>query len=71
LTGAAEASEEAQAVAEVLDEHEAAAFLRLSVHTLRSWRLRRRGPVYVRQGGRIAYLVEDLRAWLQQCRVGD
>lgn len=57
-----------------IDEREAAAYLTLSVHTLRSWRRRRKGPRYIKfagqvrngrgRAGRVLYRVEDLDDFL-------
>lgn len=48
-----------------LDTTAAAAYLGgIAVRTLANWRVRGIGPSYVRVGTRIAYLVEDLDAWL-------
>ena len=52
---------------------DAAAYLAVSVATLRSWRLTRRrgsttGPVFIRFGRAIRYRVADLDAWVEQHR---
>ncbi len=50
---------------EILDEREAAAFLRLSSRTLQRMRLDGGGPAYVQLGERrIAYRIASLRDWL-------
>lgn len=52
-----------------IDETRAAEQLGVSVHTLRMWRHRGRGPVYSKLGRRVLYLRPDLDAYLEQCRV--
>lgn len=42
----------------------------LSPRTLRNWRNRGVGPVYLRIGGRVVYRVSDLDAWLASHAVG-
>ena len=44
---------------------EAAAFLRVKVDTLRIWRRDGRGPAYVKVGGRVRYLMEDLEQFVR------
>jgi excisionase family DNA binding protein len=46
-----------------LTDNEAAQYLGLKVSTLRAWRLKDRGPRYVRLGTAIRYLVADLDAY--------
>ena len=53
-----------------LDVADAAAYLRLSVHTLNTYRSRHTGPSYHKAGGRrVLYHVADLDAWMQENRV--
>ncbi|KQT74864.1 hypothetical protein ASG51_22875 [Methylobacterium sp. Leaf465] len=47
----------------MLNETEAAEMLAVSPVTLRSWRSRETGPPYRKHGGRVAYAVDELRAW--------
>ena len=64
---------------QILTEHEAAAWLRKSVHTLRKWRSEGRGPRYVKlpganrngQGssGAVCYRFSDLHAFLDALAV--
>ena len=49
-----------------IDEFGAAKFLGLSVHTLRQWRSRGGGPVYVKLGGRVTYTYGRLREFRNQ-----
>ena len=56
-----------------LTESEAAEYLGVAVQTLRNWRHLRKGPPYLKLSpgprGRIVYLIEDLVAHRQECRV--
>lgn len=52
-----------------IDEKRAAEQLGVSVHTLRMWRHRGRGPVYSKLGRRVLYLPPDLDAYLESCRI--
>ena len=54
-----------------MTEQEVARRLGLSVATLRAWRLRRRGPRYVRFGRAVRYLAPDLERFVQSCTVDD
>lgn len=54
----------------VLDTKEAAAKLRLSVQTLRTWRMTGRGPDYVKAGKRVLYTVAALESYLAANTVG-
>ena len=51
------------------DEKVAAQKLGVSVHTLRMWRHKGKGPTYVKAGRRVLYLDPDLDAYLSGCRV--
>jgi len=48
---------------------EAAHYIGVSPHTLRSWRRNGKGPKYIRIEGRILYLQSDLDAYLMEHRV--
>ena len=54
----------------LISSHEAAAALGVKLQTLRCWRMRGRGPRYVRLGrnrfGRVAYRPEDIEAWINE-----
>lgn len=52
-----------------MTEQEVARRLSLSVATLRSWRLRRRGPRYVRFGRAVRYLASDVDRFVRACAV--
>ena len=47
----------------MLNEADAADFLALAPATLKAWRARNGGPPYRKHGGRVAYAVDELRAW--------
>jgi len=47
-----------------LDTREAAAHLGLSTRTLDRYRVSGDGPVFLKFGGRVRYLREDLDAWV-------
>jgi len=53
----------------LLNEHEAAQFLGLSVFTLRAWRSKRRGPAFVKLGRSVRYRSDDLEAFLNEAAV--
>lgn len=46
-----------------LDENELAFRWRMSVKTLRRWRLELIGPVFVKLGTRVTYLLSDIEAY--------
>jgi predicted DNA-binding transcriptional regulator AlpA len=48
----------------LLNQREAADFLRLSQRTLERFRLTGDGPPYVKAGRRVAYRREDLDRWI-------
>jgi hypothetical protein len=48
----------------LLNQREAADFLRLSPRTLERFRLTGDGPPYVKAGRRVAYRPEDLDRWI-------
>ena len=54
---------------QALTEHEVAERLGLSVATLRAWRLKRRGPRYVRFGRAVRYLANDIDRFVDACAV--
>ena len=53
---------------QTLTEHEVADRLRLSVATLRAWRLRNKGPRFVRFGRALRYPEEDVVRFVEACR---
>ena len=52
----------------LLNEPEAAAYLGLAPRTLQSWRVRGRGPAYIKAGARVLYRVIDLERWVEAHR---
>jgi predicted DNA-binding transcriptional regulator AlpA len=48
----------------LVDEHEAAARLGLSVKTLRRWRWAKRGPAWSKIGAAVRYAPADLAAFI-------
>lgn len=52
-----------------LDTEDAARYIGFKYGTLKKWRVTGDGPVYVRAGTRIVYLIEDLDSWLRANRV--
>lgn len=55
---------------ELLDEHDVATRLSVSVQTIRRWRMLRRGPKFVKVGFHVRYKPEDVAAWLNQQPTG-
>jgi excisionase family DNA binding protein len=53
---------------QALTEHEVAARLGLSVATLRAWRLKAKGPDFVRFGRAVRYLEADVDRFVDSCR---
>ena len=51
-----------------LDTRQAAAYLGLSTRTLDRYRVSGDGPVFLKFGGRVRYLCEDLDAWVRTRR---
>ncbi len=49
---------------DLLDEHDVARITRLSVASVRRWRLLNQGPKYLKIGASVRYQPEDLAAWL-------
>jgi len=47
---------------------EAARYTDLSIKTLEKYRLIGGGPTFVKMGARVAYLIDDLDAWLNNRR---
>jgi len=55
---------------ELLNEHQVAKFLQLSVASVRRWRLFRTGPKYLKIGAAVRYRRDDVEAWLSSCGAG-
>lgn len=51
---------------EYMTSREAAALLRVAPQTLALWRCRRKGPPWVKPGGRVLYRREAVLAWLEE-----
>ena len=49
----------------LLNEHDVARITRLSVASVRRWRLFRQGPKYLKIGAAVRYKPEDISAWLE------
>lgn len=52
---------------EMLNEHQVAEYLSMSVATLRRWRLFRQGPKFLKIGSAVRYKREDVDAWIGSC----
>lgn len=48
----------------ILDEGEAAQFIRVSIRTLQSWRVSGRGPAFIKVGRAVRYDRGTLTQWL-------
>lgn len=61
-------------MSKLLNEREAADFLKLARETLRTWRSRERGPKYIRlgegKGSSIRYDLAELETFIDEGRVG-
>jgi predicted DNA-binding transcriptional regulator AlpA len=55
---------------ELLNEHQVANSVQLSVASERRWRLFRTGPKYLKIGAAVRYRREDVEAWLNSCCAG-
>lgn len=54
---------------QALTEHEVALRLGLSVATLRAWRLKHKGPRFVRFGRAVRYMEADIERFVDACAV--
>jgi predicted DNA-binding transcriptional regulator AlpA len=54
----------------LLNEHDVARITRLSVASIRRWRLLRQGPKYLKIGAAVRYKPEDVSAWLESRPTG-
>jgi len=52
-----------------MTEQAAARVLGLSVATLRAWRLKHKGPRFVRFGRAVRYLEDDIARYMEACAV--
>lgn len=62
-------SNEDQVTSPVMNEHETAVYLDVSVHALRKWRHEKKGPAFVKQGSRVGYLKRDADDYLNSVRI--
>jgi predicted DNA-binding transcriptional regulator AlpA len=53
------------AIENLLNEHDVARIIGLSVASVRRWRLLRIGPKYLKIGSAVRYRAEDLQGWLE------
>jgi len=53
----------------VLDEHEAAAYIGVSVYTMQKWRSERRGPPFKKFERCVRYSPEELDRYLEEATV--
>jgi len=53
----------------VLDEHEAAAYIGVSVYTMQKWRSERRGPEFMKLGRCVRYSTKMLDRFLEEATV--
>ena len=51
----------------LLNEHEVARYLKISVASVRRWRLFRKGPKFVKIGSAVRYRKQDVETWLNSC----
>jgi len=54
----------------LLDEHQLAQMTKMSVATIRRWRLLRQGPKYLKIGAAVRYRLEDIASWLESRPTG-
>jgi len=52
---------------EMLNEHQVADYLNMSVASVRRWRLFRKGPKFVKIGRAVRYKHSDVEVWLNSC----
>ena len=60
-------SEPKQPETGLMNEHEVAAHLNLSLASVRRWRLLRKGPRFLKIGSAVRYKHEDVEKWLSSC----
>ena len=54
-------------VAEMMNDHQVASYLNMSVASVRRWRTFRKGPNFMKIGSAVRYRREDVDAWLSSC----
>jgi excisionase family DNA binding protein len=52
---------------EMLNEHQVAGYLNMSVATVRRWRVVRKGPKFVKIGSAVRYKRADVETWVNSC----
>ncbi len=57
-------------VSDLLNEHDVARLIGLSVASVRRWRLLKTGPKYLKIGAAVRYKPEDVSAWLESRPTG-
>ena len=55
------------AVPEMMNDHQVADYLNMSVASVRRWRTFRKGPKFLKIGSAVRYKREDLEMWLNSC----
>jgi predicted DNA-binding transcriptional regulator AlpA len=58
------------AIDSLLNEHDVAHIIGLSVSTVRRWRVFGQGPKYLKIGSAVRYKPEDISAWLESRPTG-
>lgn len=58
------------AVQDLLDEHDVARITRLSLASVRRWRLLKQGPRFLKIGSAVRYRALDVAAWLESRPTG-
>ena len=58
------------AIETLLNEYDVARITRLSVASIRRWRLLRQGPKYLKIGSSVRYRAEDVASWLESRPTG-
>ena len=61
---------EDNALSKLLNEYDVARITKLSVASVRRWRLLRQGPRYLKIGAAVRYKSEDVLAWLKSMPTG-
>jgi excisionase family DNA binding protein len=51
----------------MLNEHQVAEYLNMSVASVRRWRVLRKGPKFVKIGSAVRYKREEIEKWLDAC----
>jgi predicted DNA-binding transcriptional regulator AlpA len=55
---------------QLLNEHQVAEMLTISIASIRRWRLLRQGPKYLKLGAAVRYRPEDISSWLESRHSG-